>query len=33
MMREVADAFDDVRKRYAPAPTTWQQLTALIGFD
>jgi TPR repeat protein len=33
MMREVADAFDDVRKRYAPAPapTTWQQLTSLIG--
>jgi len=31
MMRQVADAYDGVRKRYAPAVTTSQQLTSLIG--
>jgi WD40 repeat protein len=31
MMRDVANGFEDVRKRYSPAPTTWLKLTSLIG--
>ncbi|MGO9514732.1 MAG: protein kinase domain-containing protein [Steroidobacteraceae bacterium] len=33
MMREVADAYDDVRKQYAPQPTQWQRLTAFVRMD
>jgi WD40 repeat protein/tRNA A-37 threonylcarbamoyl transferase component Bud32/TPR repeat protein len=33
MVREVADAYDEVRKQYAPQPTRWQRLTALVRLD
>jgi len=30
MTREVADAYNDVLKEYAPQPTRWQRVTALL---
>ena len=31
MMREIADAYRDVRRQYATPPTTWQRLTSFLG--
>jgi hypothetical protein len=30
MMREIADAYSDVRRQYASPPTTWQRLTSFV---
>jgi WD40 repeat protein/serine/threonine protein kinase len=33
MMREIADAYADVRRQYATPATTWQRLTSFLGIS